>query len=217
MFFGKAAVWVLVGGSALAVGLTVGLVGSPFERLGQGAASSGLPRHADVVALAMERAAPDERDALADGAVTLEELNSSRRDVAACARQLGLDVDMHDGEGLKPSNYSVSAATEDQLQQSISVLEGCESNHSTQVEMVWAYQQAARIGVELTDMLPLLNACLESSLGESQFLPLDTVGALDVFLAVDEVRVQDKEWVFARQAYGLCRIQVEEATGLRLP
>jgi hypothetical protein len=170
-----------------------------------------------VVAAARERASAAQQAKLQDGVVTLEEINAARQEVVKCAGEFGLDMDSHPGNGFRPASYSLRASTEESLKRGIQDLHECENTHSREIEILWAYQHASRVEEELQDVLPDLSSCVEEAVGANRFIPIESTSALNDFLAVDEARISDLEWVLARQAYGQCRILVEEATGLRLP
>ena len=158
--------------------------------------------------------------ALADGIVTFAEHEDAKQRTVQCGEAAGLTMGLEPAVGLRPSRYSITAASEAEMDAAIEKLKVCEQQYMAEVESVWSLARAHYSGAELDRALDQLTACLHQKGVE---LPQAGLNTMDDVSAIVRVPwdISDPEAMKAalekEAQYHLCSRDIEQKTGFYLP
>lgn len=93
-----------------------------------------------IVATAKQDAPVAQVDSLADGVVTLQEVNEAVAQTAQCARDRGVNVEMRAGSDKVPNRVGFAAATIDEGESARQILAACQDQYSSRLSQVFSAQ-----------------------------------------------------------------------------
>ena len=208
--------------NATAVLVALGLVTTfvAVEHATKAGSTSPLPAVKDYVALVNPNLSGYQRAVLADNTVTFVEHEEAKQRTVQCGEAAGLRMGLEPAVGLRPGRYSITAATEAEMEDAIEKLKTCEHEYMTEIESVWSLARAHYSGAELDRALDQLTACLHQKGVE---LPQAGLNTMDDVSAIVRVPwdISDPEAMKAalekEAQYHLCSRDIEQKTGFYLP
>jgi hypothetical protein len=130
--------------------------GSAFAAVTAGQDANSIQ---SIVDSARSSASADQVQALSDGLVTLEEVNSAVARTADCAIARGVKIELRPGSAVVPASLGFAAPTLDQAEAARVVLEECKSAHLNAVQQVFAAQNRPT-AAQAAEGRVLLGACM---------------------------------------------------------
>ena len=161
-----------------------------------------------------------QRAVLADNTVTFAEHEEAKRRTFQCGEAAGVRMGLEPAVGLRPSSYSITAATEGDMDAAVAKLKACEQEYMVEIEPVWSLTKSLEFDADFSRALGPLTACLLANGADIPGTGIKTKDDLDALRSevVDSAdRPATEASVLKRAQYYLCAREVEEQTGLRLP
>lgn len=168
-----------------------------------------------------DRPAPSQqqRDALADGVVTSEELDAAEAAYADCAEGAGLTAHVFPGEGLRRPRLAFlvndvdGVPDADTVRQANRALADCAARHLDDVSSAWARQQQQPSAQDIADVYARMEACLANNeapgtpvLGQKQAYLFARYGRGSIVVSDSQLDL-----------YVACALAVEAETGHLAP
>ena len=161
-----------------------------------------------------------QRAVLTDNVVTFAEHEAAKLRTVQCGEAAGLRMGVEPAVGLRPSRYSITAATEPEMNAAIEKLKTCEHEYMTEIESVWSLAKAHHSDADRDRAFGQLTVCLRAKGTELPSTGIKTIADLDQIRAP----VWDKSdpsvakaSALRRAHYLYCARDIEEQTGFWLP
>lgn len=204
------------------ISLVITLVFVAYQRTTGAQSASPLPAVEDYVALVSPNVPEYQRSVLADGIVTFAEHEDAKRRTVQCGEAAGLRMGHEPVVGLRPSHYSITAATETEMDASIEMLKTCEHEYMTEIESVWSLAKAHHSDAERGQAFDQLTACMRAKGADVPPAGIKTVAELDQIRTpawdnADAGAPAAKAALLRRAQYHYCAREIEEKTGFLLP